>query len=131
MSDAGKIFGRGMAFPPRVTADGSLAWSEGEQNVRECIRIVLLTEQKERRRLPKFGGNLRRYLFEPNTVATRRQIEERITRALSAWEPRVALESISVEEDPTHPQAAIATVRYKLVATGAQQTLQFSLKLST
>ena len=62
MSDIGKIFGRGMAFPPHVQTDGSLAWSEGEQNVRECIRIVLMTEQRERRRLPKFGGSLRRYL---------------------------------------------------------------------
>ena len=28
--DAGRIFGRGIAFPPRVGADGRVAWSEGE-----------------------------------------------------------------------------------------------------
>lgn len=130
MTNAGKLYGRGIAFPPRVTADGSLAWSEGEDNVRESIRIILMTEQRERPRLPRFGGGLRKYLFEPNTVATRRQIEERITRALTIWEPRVRLESVAVEEDAADPESAIATIRYRLVATGAQQSLQLSLKLA-
>lgn len=130
MTNAGKLYGRGIAFPPRLTADGSLAWSEGEDNVRESIRIILMTEQRERLRLPQFGGGLRKYLFEPNTVATRRQIEERITRALAIWEPRVRLESVAVEEDPADPESAIATIRYRLVATGAQQSLQLSLKLA-
>lgn len=130
MTNAGKLYGRGIAFPPRVTADGSLAWSEGEDNVRESIRIILMTEQRERLRLPQFGGGLRKYLFEPNTVATRRQIEERITRALTIWEPRVRLESVAVEEDAADPESAIATIRYRLVATGAQQSLQLSLKLA-
>jgi hypothetical protein len=130
MTNAGKLYGRGIAFPPRVTADGSLAWSEGEDNVRESIRIILMTEQRERLRLPQFGGGLRRYLFEPNTVATRRQIEERITRALTVWEPRVRLESVAVEEDAADPESATAAIRYRLVATGAQQSLQLSLKLA-
>jgi len=46
--DQGRIFGRGMSFPPRVGADGRVAWSEGEVNVRESIRIILMTEPRER-----------------------------------------------------------------------------------
>ena len=74
--DAGRLFGRGLAFPPRIV-EGRVAWSAGEANVREAIRIILMTEQRERIRLPEFGGTLGRFLFEPNTVAT--QARERVS----------------------------------------------------
>ena len=45
--DQGRLFGRGISFPPRVGRDGRLAWSEGEQNVREAIRVILMTEEQE------------------------------------------------------------------------------------
>ena len=99
MMDPGRIFGRGISFPPRVGADGRVAWSEGEVNVRESIRIVLMTDQRERIRLPQFGGTLHRFLFEPNTVATRRRIQDQIAIALARWEPRIAVQSIDVEPD--------------------------------
>jgi phage baseplate assembly protein W len=129
--DKGQLFGRGISFPPRVGADGRVVWSEGEENVREAIRIILLTEQRERIRLPEFGGGLGRFLFEPNTVTTRRLIEDRITKALAEWEPRIRLETIDVEPDPDDPQAAIATITYKLVATQARTTISVNVALSS
>ena len=45
-------FGRGVGFPLRLTQEGRLAWSEGEGNVRESIRLILLTAQGERLRRP-------------------------------------------------------------------------------
>jgi uncharacterized protein len=128
--DAGKLFGRGIAFPPHVGSDGRLAWSEGEANIREAIEIILRTEERERVNLATFGGGLRRFLFEPNTVATRFQIEDRITRALQAWEPRIAVNSVAVEEDPRDPQAAIATIDYQLVSTRAKSQLTVTVKLA-
>ena len=86
--DAGKLIGRGISFPPRVGPDGRVQWSEGERNVREAIQVILATEPRERILLPEFGAGLSRFLFEPNTVTTRSQIAERITRALGLWEPR-------------------------------------------
>ena len=129
MMDGGRLFGRGIAFPPRVGADGRIAWSSGEDNVREAIRIILMTEARERLRLPAFGGGLAQFLFEPNTASTRQLIRDRITRALEQWEPRIQLESVVVEPDEpdpraghsADPQAAIATIAYRLVAT---QTLE-------
>ena len=82
MAGAGALLGRGIAFPPRVGADGRLSWSEGEPNIREAIEIVLKTDRDERLRLPEFGGGLRRYLFEPNTPATHHGLAESITQVL-------------------------------------------------
>ena len=127
--DAGQLFGRGMAFPPHVGADGRIAWSEGEENIRQNIEIILRTEERERLNLPEFGGGLRRYLFEPNTVVTRFEIEERIKNALQAWEPRIVVAAVEVEEDARDPQAAVATVHYQLVATRAASQVTLRVQL--
>ena len=127
--DAGRLFGRGIAFPPRVV-NGRVMWSEGEQNIREAIRIVLLTDERERIRLPEFGGTLRRFLFEPNTVATRHQIEDEINGALSRWEARIEIDTIAVEPDADDPQAAIATITYQLVATDAVERVSLTVMMA-
>lgn len=129
--NAGKIFGRGMSFPPRIGADGRVAWSEGETNVRESIQVILMTEQTERLRTPNFGGSLGRFLFEPNTVSTRRSIQDRITKELAQWEPRITVESVNVEEDTNDPTAAIATITYKLIATQTVDQVSLSVTLGT
>jgi phage baseplate assembly protein W len=130
MKNAGQILGRGMSFPPRVGPDGRIAWSEGEVNVREAIRIILLTEQRERLRLPAFGGSLGRFLFEPNTVTTRQLLRDRITKELAEWEPRISVESVAVEPDADDPQAAVATISYRLVATRARESVTLSVSLT-
>lgn len=127
---SGRLFGRGISFPPRVGPDGRLKWSEGEENVRESIRIILMTEQPERLRAPGFGGSLGRFLFEPNTVTTRRSIQDRITKELAQWEPRIHVESVDVSQDPTDPQAAIAGITYKLVATQSRERVTLNITLA-
>lgn len=130
MTDIGRVFGRGIAFPPRVGEDGTVSWSEGADNIREAIRIILLTERGERVMLPDFGAGLKRYLFEPNTVATRRLIEEEIIQAIKRWEPRVKLDTVAVEADRSDPDSAIASIRYQLIANRASEELQLRLQLN-
>jgi phage baseplate assembly protein W len=125
----GTLYGRGIGFPPRVGADGRVAWSEGETNVRESIRIILLTEERERVRLPEFGGGLGRYLFEPNTATTRQLILDRIQRALGEWEARIRVVSVSVDAADNDSQSAIATITYRLVATGIVERVSLSVSL--
>jgi len=130
MTDAGRRLGRGIAFPPTLGADGRWAFSEGETNVRQSVRVILLTNLQERLMLPQFGGGLGPFLFEPNTVTTRHQIADRITRALGAWEPRLHVESVQVDTDPDDPQAAVATVTYTLVATQRRERVSLSVTLA-
>ena len=130
MTDPGGILGRSVAFPPRVGPDGRVAFSSGEANVREAIEIVLRTARRERLRLPDFGAGLEGFLFEPNTTATYRQLDDRIANALAAWEPRISVQSIAVVEDPDDIEAALATITYALVATGAVERTTVSVALA-
>jgi len=128
--DAGAILGRGISFPPRVGADGRIVWSAGDDNIRDAIRIILGTERNERLRLPEFGAGLRRFLFEPNTVATQHRLQDRILKALAAWEPRIAVESVDVETDPDDAESMIATIEYKLVATQVRDRITVTVALA-
>jgi phage baseplate assembly protein W len=128
--DVGRLIGKGISFPPRIGADGRFVWSDGPDNIRECIRIILMTEQRERLRLSEFGGGLGRLLFEPNTATTRHLIEDRIAKALAAWEPRIAVDTVDVQEDIANPMEAIATIVYRLVATQNLERLSLSVSLT-
>lgn len=127
--DNRRIFGQGMAFPPRVGPDGRMAWSVGETNVHESIRIILSTDPGERLRLPAFGAGLRRFLFEPNTLATHTLIKQAIGEALKRWEPRIQLESVEVVADGQDTETAIATLTYRLVATQVQERLSVAVSV--
>jgi len=117
------VFGRGVAFPTGLGGDGRVAWSAGHDNVRDCMRLILETEPGERLRLPAFGAGLRRFLFEPNVASTHRLIEERVTFALSRWEPRIRLTGVGVRPNPDDSREAVVAVDYRLVATGGRDRL--------
>lgn len=117
MNDA-ELYGRGVGFPLRVAADGSIAWSSGEANVRESLRIILLTGSGERLRRNDFGAGLERFVFEPNVPATWSAIEDRIKKSVERFEPRMKIERIDVGPDPEDPEAAIVTLAFTLVANG-------------
>ncbi|TVQ17820.1 MAG: phage tail protein [Leptolyngbya sp. DLM2.Bin15] len=127
--DTGKLLGRSIAFPPRIGADGRMAWSEGAQNIRESIQVILQTELGERLMLRSFGAGLGTFLFEPNTTVNRCLIQERIEHALNLWEPRIRLQDVQVDADPNHPHQVIITLDYGLVSTGGNERLALTLHL--
>jgi phage baseplate assembly protein W len=125
--NAANIYGQGISFPPRLGPDGRMAFSAGPDNIREAIEVTLMTSRGERLMLPDFGGSLRNFLFEPNTTATRRLVQEDIEKVLGVWEPRITVQSVDVSADPNDARAVVAVVQYQLVAT--QQSGQMSLQI--
>ena len=123
-------FGKGIAFPPGVGASGRISWSDGERNVEEAIAIILRTDREERVGLPNFGTGLTAFLFEPNNAATHARIAHLIEAALRRWEPRIAVEDVEVAADPQAAETAVATIAYRLVASGAAATLAVNVPLA-
>jgi uncharacterized protein len=125
------IFGRSLSFPPRVGADGRFAWSDGENNIRESITLILKTAPGERVGLPEFGAGLSRFLFEPNITATHALVKDAAQRALARWEPRIQVESLDMAADPADAETALLTITYKLVATAARERITVGVPLGT
>jgi phage baseplate assembly protein W len=107
-----------------------MVWSEGEANIRESVIVILKTEPGERVALPDFGAGLTRFLFEPNNAATHARIADAINRALSRWEGRINVEAVDVDGDPALFSAAVATVVYRLVATGARERISLTVPVA-
>jgi phage baseplate assembly protein W len=127
--DPASLYGRSVGFPPRVGADGRMVWSAGEQNVRESVCIILRTRPGERLMEPDFGCGLDRFLFEPNSLATLRLIQEEVKRSLSTWEPRIKLDDILVQVQPAEPRAVDVTIAYTLIATQQRERVGMTLAL--
>lgn len=89
--------GRGPRFPLLPDAvSGRFEYVGGMEILRQSIAAILDTEPGERIMLPSFGCGLRRYLMEPNTLATRTSMEAAIRSALETWEPRITLVNVAV-----------------------------------
>ena len=122
------LYGQGLSFPPRVGPDGTLVWSAGELNVRECICTILRTRPGERVGRPGWGCGLQRYLFEPNTVSTLRLIVEDVQTALTRFEPRIHLDNVTAAINADDVRAVDINVSYTLVATGLAQQIAMTLQ---
>ena len=119
MANGTKAFlGVGWGFPVKPVG-GRLRYAAYEDDVEQAIQIILLTARGERPMLPEFGGGLRRFLFEPNSPATHRAIEQTVRAALIDWEPRIDLDRVAVTPDEEQPNLLLIQVDYVVRATNS------------
>jgi len=104
-----ELLGRGWGLPLAPGPDGALVRAEGAEKVRQSIYLILETEPGERVMRPTFGCGLRRFLMKPNTTATRALIQREVASALSAWEPRIEVQSVEVVA-AADPAAVLITI---------------------
>jgi phage baseplate assembly protein W len=118
MSIRKEFLGRGWAFPFGFDgATGSVALSEYEENIRQCITIILGTRPGERQMLPRFGCRIHELLFAPNTGSVSHLAEVHVTEALRLWEPRVEVTKVDAHTEPTGSLAV--SIEYRIISTGA------------
>lgn len=106
---------------------GQLSFASPEDSVRQMIRIILSTRPGEQLMHPEFGAGIDRFLHEPNTVDTRRQLRELVATAIIQWEPRVVLDRVDVDELPQRPDRVRVEIVYRIRRTGVVQKLGLSL----
>jgi len=126
-----ELLGKGVNFPFSVGSDGRIGWSAGETNIRQSIEIILRTDLGERVQLGRFGTGLTPLLFDPNTASTHARVADRIHRSLKAWEPRIKLEEVDVREHQNQTETAVATISYRLSATGQTERIAIDIPLQS
>lgn len=119
-----EFLGRGWRFPFGFdSASGGVALSEYEQNIQECVTVILGTKPGERQMLPQFGCRIHELMFTPNTRATATLIAHHVEVALERWEPRI--EVTHVESWPDDKGVIRIVVQYKIKSTLADQELSY------
>ena len=92
------FLGTGFKFPVQVDENtGRMATVSYEEDIREAIRIILMTRKGERLRNPDFGCGIHEYAFGTLDFTTVSAMKHEVERALVRWEPRI--EEIEVKLD--------------------------------
>ncbi len=120
------FLGRGWRFPFRFDAsNGKVEASEFEDNIRQCITIILGTKPGERQMLSQFGCRIHELMFAPNTRATSTLISHYVEEALGRWEPRI--EVTTVESWPDPGGTVRVMVHYRVRATQREDQVDLML----
>lgn len=103
----------GWKFPVKsdLTTGRIMSSSYGE-DIRESIRIIIMTKKGERMMRPDFGCNIHKYMFDILDVTTIRQIELEIEESIRRWEYRIDDLEVQVEESTEYSGMLKINVSY-------------------
>lgn len=117
--------GRGLTWPMGVDHTGSIALTDGPDDLDRSIRMVLLTAPGERVMRPKFGCRIWDLLFEPITPNLLGLIAEAVREAVAQWEPRVAVEEVRPTADDDDDALVRIHISYQVKATNDRRNLVY------
>jgi Bacteriophage baseplate protein W len=119
------FLGTGLRYPVRVNPRGGLSLSSAEQKIEESIWLILSTARGERQMRPTFGCGIHSYVFAPNSPQTHGHIAHEVRQALTAWEPRIDVQSVRVDAGATQPNLLLIRVDYLVRSTNVAQNLVY------
>lgn len=127
MSDASvpSFVGRGIAFPLRVDATGSLAFTSGAADIEKSMRVIIATAPGERPMRPEFGCRIWDLMFEPINLTTLGLMESAVREALERWEPRAEPTAVEVTVRDMASGAVNIEVQYTIASTNETRNLVY------
>jgi phage baseplate assembly protein W len=121
----------GWPLLPLPDENGQLSYPTLDQSVRQTIQVLLRTRAGEQLMRPTLGAGLQNYLNEPNTLTTRRRIQDAIAATLSECEPRIIVDHLDVLEVPAFPGRLRIEIAYRVRRTGSVQTLGLTMDVGS
>lgn len=116
MANDRDFLGKGLRFPVSVNLNGGVSSSALEENVRQCIFIILGTAPGERINRPDFGCRIHDLMFSPNNQITAACAEVYCEEAIYKFEPRV--EKVVCRAGPNSDEPNRLDVRIEYVIAG-------------
>ena len=96
------FLGRGWSFPPTFDSGlGGVQMLEHEADIVSSLHVLLSTARGERLMVPQYGCNLDELDFENLDTRMRTLMADKIESAILYHEPRIELERVEVNDDPT------------------------------
>ncbi|MFO7167801.1 MAG: GPW/gp25 family protein [Chloroflexota bacterium] len=119
------LIGAGWKFPVELDGRGAVALAQGEDEIKQAIRIILSTPVGSRVMRPEFGCRLHELVFAPMNASTTTAAARYVEEALGYWEPRIDVLDVQVELYPAIEGCLVITLSYRLRATYDERTLVF------
>ena len=99
--------------------------SEGEDDIREALRILFSTCAGERLMRADFGGGLEPHVFARRDATAVNLLKGAIRNAILRFEPRVVVEEVNAETDGLLDGRLLFEVKYRVTATNTRSNIVF------
>jgi phage baseplate assembly protein W len=119
MANDRDFLGKGLRFPVSVNLNGGVSTSAFEENVRQCIFIILGTAPGERIYRPEFGCQIHDLMFAPNNPLTAAMAAVYCEEAIYKFEPRV--EEVRCQAQPNRDEPNRLDIRIEYVIAGKNE----------
>src|ERR1700759_2198395 len=125
------IIGRGGQFPPAFDRGvlGVAMTATAQDEIDQSLSVLFATRPGERGMLPGYGCDLRQFLFRTIDSSTAAEIKDIIGTAILRWEPRITVNSITVDGREYLDGRLLLNVEYTINTTNNRTNRVFPLYL--
>lgn len=125
-----EFLGSGFGFPVAVDeVTGRFIMSSEEENIRQSVELILLTQKGERVMQPEFGCGLKNYVYETMDYGSLVRIEKEVREALERWEPRIMDVEVKVEPEQGRTNGIRIAISYRSRVTNNPYNMVFPFYL--
>lgn len=123
---AEQFLGKGWSFPPTFdNRNKGVVMTEGEDDIRGSLEILLGTRIGERVMRPGYGMSLDRLMFEGIDTALVATLEKDLEFAIALYEPRIKLTELAVMQDQQVEGRLLIVVEYVVRSTNTRNNLVY------
>lgn len=91
---------KGWKFPVQVDeANGKIKTVEDNENIKQSVRMILETRPDERKVVPRFGANLRPYIFDTINPGVISSLKSEVEHSIKTWESHIADMNVGVKSE--------------------------------
>ena len=88
---------KGWKFPVQIDkSSGKIQTVEDNECVKQSVRVIIGTQQYERKIVPNFGTDLRWFMFQVVDPPFISEVRKTITNAINEWESHIEILNVSV-----------------------------------
>jgi uncharacterized protein len=129
MSNDRDFLGKGFRFPVSLNLNGGVSSSAYEENIRQCLFIILGTAPGERINRPDFGCRIHDLMFAANDPMTSALAASYCEEAIYKYEPRVEAVKCRARPNADEPNRLDVVIEYEIRGKNDRRNLVFPFYL--
>ncbi len=120
------FLGTGWSFPPTFDkSQASVIMISDEADIAQSLQILFSTFPGERIMVPRYGCNLRKFLFEQIDTSLMFQLRDIISNAILHFEPRIIVNQIDIDTDNLQEGVLFIMLDYTVRATNSRHNIVY------
>jgi phage baseplate assembly protein W len=124
------FLGQGWGFPPAFTKEtGGVNMVSDDEDIQQSLRILFNTTMGERIMLPKYGCNLKEFLFREIDTSFVTYMKDMIANAILRYESRIDLDDLEINSDNEVDGVILVEISYTIRKTNSRNNIVFPFYL--